>query len=87
MANLKSSTKDLRRSSVKRARNQSVKTSLKTYAKKVRKAVEEGDKAAAEAAMVVAQKQFDKAAQNGVIHKNRSASRKSSLARAVASME
>ncbi|MGE0000698.1 MAG: 30S ribosomal protein S20 [Fimbriimonadaceae bacterium] len=87
MANLKSSKKDLRRSSVRRAKNQGIKTSLKTYAKKVRKAVEEGDKAAAEAAMVVAQKQFDKAAQKGVIHKNRSSSRKSSLARAVASMD
>lgn len=87
MANLKSSKKDLRRSSVKRAKNQSIKTSLKTYAKKVRKAIEEGDKSAAEAAMVVAQKQFDKAAQKGVVHKNRAASRKSSLAKAVAAME
>jgi small subunit ribosomal protein S20 len=86
MANLKSSKKDLRRTAKRRAKNLSTRTSLKTYVKKVRLAVESGDKATAEAAMVVAQKHFDKAAQKGVIHKNRAAARKSAIARSVAKM-
>lgn len=84
MANLKSSKKDLRRIAKKRATNLAVRTSLKTYAKKVRTAVEAGDKAAAEAAMVLAQKHFDKAAQKRIIHKNQAAVRKSAIAKLVA---
>lgn len=78
MANLKSSKKDLRRTAKKRVKNQAVRTALKTYAKKARTAVD-GDAAAS--AMQSVQHAFDKAVQNGVIHKNAAARRKSRAAK------
>lgn len=84
MANLKSSKKDIRRIAKRRERNQSTRTALKTYVKKVRKAVDGGDSAAAADALVAAVKNIDKAAQKGVIHKNQAARRKSRIAKAAA---
>lgn len=78
MANLKSSKKDLRRIAKRRAKNVSVKSALKTYIKKVRQATPE----TAGAALSTAQKALDKAAQNGVIHKNQAARRASRAAKA-----
>ena len=79
MANLKSSKKDIRRSTKKRLQNQGVKTALKTYVKKVKKAASGED---AKVALVGAVKAIDKAVQNGVIHKNQGARRKSRAAKA-----
>lgn len=79
MANLKSSKKDILRSEKRRAFAQGVKTSLKTYVKKVKKASTPED---AKAAMTVAAKALDKAAQSGIIHKNQAARRKSRAAKA-----
>lgn len=79
MANLKSSKKDIRRSTKKRLQNQGVKTALKTYVKKVKKA---GSAEEAKVALVGAVKALDKAVQNGVIHKNQGARRKSRAAKA-----
>jgi small subunit ribosomal protein S20 len=82
MANLKSSKKDLRRSNKRRAFNQSVKSSLKTYIKKVRTAAAGGDADTTKQAVVQAQSALDKAARHGVIHKNAAARRKSRAAKA-----
>jgi len=79
MANLKSSKKDIRRAAKRRATNLSTKSALKTYVKKVRTAANAAD---AQAALVVVTKQLDKAAQNGIIHKNQAARRKSRAAKA-----
>jgi small subunit ribosomal protein S20 len=79
MANLRSSKKDLRRSAKKRIKNQAVRTALKTYVKKARNV--DNPEAAAQAITQV-QKAFDKAVQNGVIHKNAAARRKSRAAKA-----
>jgi small subunit ribosomal protein S20 len=79
MANLKSSKKDLRRIAKKRVRNQATKTALKTFIKKVKKATT--PEAAAEAMKTCAHA-LDKAAQNGAIHKNQAARRKSRAAKA-----
>ena len=79
MANIRSSKKDLRRSARKRVRNQAVRTSLKTYIKKVKTAP---DGTAATAALVDATKALDKAVQRGIIHKNQAARRKSRAAKA-----
>lgn len=79
MANLKSSKKDIRRSTEKAAANKSVRTSLKTYAKKVREAVAGGDPEATAHAVSQAQRNFDKAVQRGIVHKNQAARRKSRL--------
>lgn len=79
MANLKSSKKDIKRTEKRRAKNQSTKSALKTYIKKVRIATAPAD---AQKAMTTAQSAIDKAVQNGVIHKNQAARRKSRAAKA-----
>jgi small subunit ribosomal protein S20 len=79
MANLKSSKKDIKRSEKRRLKNQSAKSALKTFVKKVRVATTPED---AQKAMVTAQSALDKATQNGVIHKNQAARRKSRAAKA-----
>lgn len=81
MANIKSSKKDLKRSAKRRAVNGAVKTSLKTYVKKVRVAASGTDAEVATAALTVAIKNLDKAAQRGIIHKNAAARRKSRIAK------
>lgn len=80
MANLKSSKKDLRRIAKKRVRNTEVRTSLKTYIKKARTAP---DVIAGAEALKTAVSKIDKAVQNGQIHKNQAARRKSRIAKKV----
>lgn len=84
MANLRSSKKDIRRIAKRRARNQEVRTALKTYVKKVRLAAEEGDKEKVSEAIRLAAKNLDKAAQRGIIHKNQASRRKSRIAKLAA---
>lgn len=84
MANLKSSKKDVKRSAVKTAVNKSFRTSLKTYVKKVRLAVESGDEAQIASSLKTAYKGLDKAAQRGIIHQNQANRRKSRIATFVA---
>ena len=84
MANTKSSKKDIKRSEKKRLQNQSVKTALKTYVKKTRQATATGDVDATATSLSAAYKALDKAVQNGVIHKNQAARRKSRIAKAAA---
>lgn len=79
MANLKSSKKDIRRIEKQTAVNKSVRTSLKTYVKRVREAISSGDEAKIALAVTTVQKQFDKAAKRGVIHPNQAARRKSRI--------
>lgn len=82
MANLKSSKKDVRRSDRRRAVNQGVKSSLKTFVKKVRTAAAGDDASATAEALRQAVKALDKAAQRGIIHKKQAARRKSRIAKA-----
>lgn len=84
MANLKSSKKDIRRISKKRAANHQTRAALKTYVKSVRTAISEGDSDKIKAALIAAQKKIDKAAQRGIIHKNQAARRKARIATQVA---
>ena len=84
MANLKSSKKDVRRSLVKATVNKGVRTSLKTYIKKVRLATEAEDVAMTAEALQLAVKNIDKAVQRGIIHKNQAARRKSRIAKSAA---
>ena len=70
MANIKSQIKRIRTNEKARLRNQSVKSELKTYVRRVREAIEAGDKAASK----------------GIIHRNQAANRKSKLARRVAAL-
>ena len=74
MANHKSAKKRAKQSQVRRMRNRSVKTSLKTLEKKVRAAKEAGEDAKDEL-MRQTQSALHKAAKKGIIHK-KTASRK-----------
>jgi small subunit ribosomal protein S20 len=87
MANTKSAKKDLRRSEKKRVINQSVRTALKTYVKKARTSITAGDPATMIESLRVAEKMLDKAVQNGVIHKNQAARRKSRIAKQIAAAQ
>ena len=82
MANIKSSKKDLKRNAKRRIRNQSTKSALKTYVKKVRTAVTGADSAVVKETLIAAVKHLDKASQRGIIHKNQAARRKSRIAKA-----
>lgn len=83
MANIKSQIKRIRTNELARQRNKAVKSALKTAVKKVRTAVEAGNKDAAAAELVAASRSLDKAVSKGVIHSNQAANRKSSLAQQV----
>lgn len=77
MPNIKSMKKDVRRNAKRRARNQSLRSALKTYVKKLRLVAQTGTPEEVAAAERLVQKWMDKAAQRGVIHKNQAARRKS----------
>ena len=80
MANIKSQIKRIRTNEAARLRNKSVKSALKTAVRRVRTAVDAGDKATAQAELVTASRSLDKAVSKGVIHPNQAANRKSALA-------
>ena len=84
MANIKSQIKRNRQNEGRRVRNKSIRTELKTSAKKVRTAVESGDAGAAQESLRAAARGLDKAASRGALHKRAAARRKSRLARAAA---
>lgn len=86
MANIKSQKKRILTNEKARQRNQAVRSEVKTAVKKVRKAVEAGDKDAALTANHEAARKLDKAVSKGVIHKNQAANRKSGIAGLVNSL-
>lgn len=79
MANIKSAIKRARQNEKLRQHNASARSMFRTYVKNVLKAVESGDKEAANAAYAKAQPIIDKAASKGLIHKNKAARIKSRL--------
>ena len=83
MANIKSQIKRIRTNAAARLRNKSVKSALKTAIRRVRTAVDAGDKATAQSELVTASRSLDKAVSKGVIHANQAANRKSALAHQV----
>ncbi len=87
MANLKSSKKRAITNEKRRERNHAIKSELKTVLRKVNKAVDAGDKAAAEKALTVAGRKLDKAVSKGAIHRNNAANRKSGAATRVNAMD
>lgn len=86
MANIKSQIKRNKQNEKRHERNKAVKTGLKTAIRKFREAAEAGDKDQAIALGREANRQLDKAASKGVIHKNQAANRKSSISKAAASL-
>lgn len=83
MANIKSQKKRVITNEKAHLRNKEVKSAIKTSVRSVRKAVDAGDKEAAQAAYQVAARRLDQAAGKGVIHRNQAANRKSGLATAI----
>ena len=86
MANIKSAKKRVITSQVRADRNKAIKSRVKTYVKKVDAAVAAGDKAAAQAALLAATTEIDKAATKGVYHKNNASRKVSRLSKAVNSI-
>ncbi|WP_375384227.1 30S ribosomal protein S20 [uncultured Microbacterium sp.] len=86
MANIKSQIKRNKTNIKATERNKAVKSELRTEVRRTREAVAAGDKAAAEKALVKANKKLDKAASKGVIHANQAANRKSAIAKQVAAL-
>lgn len=83
MANIKSAKKRILVAETKAARNKAIRSKVKTYVKKVEAAITAGDKAAAQAALIAATTEIDKATTKGVYHKNTASRKVSRLAKAV----
>lgn len=83
MPNIKSAKKRVLVSEKKAEINKAFVTSIKTTAKKFDKALESGDKNAAQAAYLEAVKKMDTAASKGYVHKNTAARKKSQMAKKI----
>ena len=86
MANIKSAKKRILVNQTKAARNKAIRSKVKTMIKRVNTAIAAGDKAAAQAALLAATTEIDKAATKGVYHKNTSSRKVARLSKAVSSM-
>jgi small subunit ribosomal protein S20 len=83
----KSAMKRMRQDEKRHRRNVSVKSSLKTFARRVEHLVAEKDARNAETLLRKAVSAFDKAAGKGIIHPNKAARRKASLSRKVHALQ
>src|SRR3990167_1164482 len=79
LANTKQAKKRAKQAENHRKHNVSLRSMLRTYVKKVVKAIEGGKKAEAQAAFAEAQPMIDRMASKGFIHKNKAARHKSRL--------
>ena len=86
MANIKSQIKRITTNEKARQRNQAIRSSVKTAIRKVREAVDAGDKAKAVELQRDAAQKLDKAVTKGVIHANQAANKKSEIAKRVNSL-
>ncbi|MBQ8031188.1 MAG: 30S ribosomal protein S20 [Butyrivibrio sp.] len=86
MANIKSAKKRILVNEKKAAQNQMIKSAVKTEIKKVRAAVESGNKEEAAKALLSATSAIDKAESKGVFKKNTASRKISRLALAVNKM-
>lgn len=79
MANIKSAKKRAKQTVVRNERNVAQRSMLRTAVKKVIKAIDANDAAAANEAFSTAQPILDRFAARGLIHKNKAARHKSRL--------
>ncbi len=86
MANIKSAKKRILVIETKTARNKAIRSKVKTSIKKVEAAIAAGDKAAAQACLVAATSEIDRACTKGVYHKNNASRKVSRLSKAVSAM-
>jgi small subunit ribosomal protein S20 len=83
MANIASQVKRNRQNETARQRNMIVRSRTRTFVRRFRDAISEGDVAKAESAYAEAARELDRAAQKHVIHRNQAANRKSGMASAL----
>jgi len=86
MANSAQARKRARQGEQRRQHNASLRSMLRTAIKKVRKAVEAGDKSAAQAVLQSSQAVIDRISDKRIVHKNSASRNKSRLAAAVKAM-
>lgn len=86
MANHKSAEKRNRQNKIRNARNTHIRSTMRTYVKKVRTAVAEGDQETAKTMLEKAVPYIDKAASKGVIHKATASRKISRLTKLVSAM-
>jgi small subunit ribosomal protein S20 len=83
MANSAQARKRARQAVKQRAHNMSLRSTLRTAIKKVQKAVDAGDKNAAQTVFKESQSIIDSIADKNIIHKNKAARHKSRLTAAI----
>ncbi len=83
MANSAQARKRARQAEETRQHNASLKSTLRTAVKKVRKAIAAGDKTAATAQLQASQAVIDRIADKKIMHKNTASRTKSRLAQAI----
>jgi small subunit ribosomal protein S20 len=87
LANSLQAKKRARQAEKRREHNASRRSMMRTYVKKVIKAIASGDKAAAEQAYQVAVPVIDRTARKGLIHPNKAARHKSRLSQHIRGMQ
>jgi small subunit ribosomal protein S20 len=83
MANTAQARKRARQSAKQNAHNSALRSTLRTAVKRVRQAIEAGDKAAATEVYKLSTSVIDRIADKQIIHKNKAARHKSRLAAAL----
>ncbi|MCP4043386.1 MAG: 30S ribosomal protein S20 [Gammaproteobacteria bacterium] len=87
MANSKQAEKRSRQAEKCRLHNASISSEMRTSVKKVEKNIDQGDKEAAQTAYRLAVPKLDRAADKGMIHKNKAARHKSRLNTRIRAMQ
>lgn len=87
MANIKSQIKRNKQNEKRRLRNRNYIGRARTFEKKARQSIEEGEKESATQSTKTAISALDKAAEKGILHKNNAARRKSRLMKRLAALE
>ncbi|MBN2148273.1 MAG: 30S ribosomal protein S20 [Anaerolineales bacterium] len=87
MANTQSAIKRIRQNTKRRNRNRYFTARARTYVKKARLTIEEGQPADAHQATMEAVRVLDKAAEKGILHPKNAARRKGRLMRRLAQIE
>jgi small subunit ribosomal protein S20 len=83
MANIKSARKRAKQAIERREHNMSLRTTVRTAIKNVKKAVASGNKEAAAKSLVASQRIIDRVVAKGVLHPNAGGRHKSRLAHAI----
>lgn len=86
MANTAQARKRARQAETRRVHNASLRSAMRTAIKKVRKAIDAGDKAAAQSIFQQSMSTIDSIADKKIVHKNKASRHKSRLSAAIKSM-